>query len=129
MSTELIWVADWEMQCCGEPFAVGAQVTWRLSPCGNGLLAPFLGEGAAQPAWYYDHHDDERSAAPAAQRGTVRTIRSVWCAHRRRGNVLVPVTGSAELRPTDHATGWEDDQTDDGLQFVGYLVELDLPDR
>lgn len=131
VSTELIWVADWEMQCCGEPFAVGSRVTWRLSPCERDLLREFRGTEGDQPAWYYDHHSEERSPRPAAQEGTVRSIRALWCAYRQRGRVLTPIRGSAELRPIERATGWEDDHDDsgtghDGLRFVGYLVELDL---
>jgi hypothetical protein len=133
---KLVWVADWEMQCCGEPFAVGDHVTWRLSPCERDLLAAFLDVATEQPTLYYDHHsDDERR--PVTQQGTVRSIRSVWCAHLRRGQVLTPVSGSAQLHRVRRATGWEGDQDDpgaerggggtaDGLSFVGYLVELDL---
>ena len=25
-----VWVDSWQMQCCGEPFRVGSQVTWTL---------------------------------------------------------------------------------------------------
>ncbi|MYS23616.1 hypothetical protein GA0115240_15474 [Streptomyces sp. DvalAA-14] len=25
-----VFVADWEMQCCGEPFSIGTEVRWRL---------------------------------------------------------------------------------------------------
>lgn len=131
---ELVWVADWEMQCCGEPFDVGGQVTWRLSRCEPDLLLSILGPGGAAPNLYYDHHSAEPSPPPMEQRGTVRSIQSVWCAYRQRGQVLTPVSGSAELRRVDRATGWEDEHADgdldhDGLRFVGYLVELDLRNR
>jgi hypothetical protein len=28
-------MADWQMQCCGEPFSVGATVEWTLAPIGD----------------------------------------------------------------------------------------------
>jgi hypothetical protein len=134
MPTELIWVADWEMQCCGEPFAVGSRVRWRLSPCGRDMLGAFHDAEEDQPAWYYDHHSDEGTRRPVTREGNVRSIRAVRCAYRQRGQVLTPVSGSAELRPVDRATGWEDDHDEGGtgqseLSFVGYLVELDLLSR
>lgn len=129
--TELVWVADWEMQCCGEPFAVRGQVAWRLSRCEPDLLLSILGPDGAAPSWYYDHHSAEPLPPPMERRGTVRSIQSLWCAYGRRGQVLTPVTGSAELRRIDRATGWEDEPDDestgrDGLRFVGYLVDLEL---
>lgn len=30
MVARTIWMDDWEMQCCGEPFEVGSRVTWTL---------------------------------------------------------------------------------------------------
>lgn len=27
----LVWVDAWQMQCCGDPFAVGSRVAWTLS--------------------------------------------------------------------------------------------------
>ena len=27
----LVWVDAWQMQCCGDPFAVGSSVEWTLA--------------------------------------------------------------------------------------------------
>ncbi|MFH9083488.1 DUF6578 domain-containing protein [Streptomyces sp. NPDC017673] len=30
-----VYYADWQMECCGRPFAVGDEVAWRLVPAGE----------------------------------------------------------------------------------------------
>lgn len=126
MGTRRVWIDDWQMQCCGEPFAVGSLVTWTTYPISDrGWFAGFLDDAtAAAITDHEDHHcsTDERSQVRS---GVVRSIDAVFCRYRRRGNTMSPIEGSGVLLPRTTADGWEgDDPSDDELRFVGYLVDL-----
>jgi len=58
-----VWIDDWQMQCCGEPFQVGSVVTWILDPKPEaGYLTAVLGEDEASRVTHYEnHHKDELS--------------------------------------------------------------------
>ena len=126
---EVVWVADWEMQCCGVPFSVGQKVEWLLStedPAGNEWLDAVLGpDQAARVTASYDHHS---GGSPSEQTGVVRAINAVHCRYRLVGNkTYVPVDGSGTFEARTSATGWEDDSgRREERRFVGYLVELDI---
>ncbi|MFD0474010.1 DUF6578 domain-containing protein [Nonomuraea thailandensis] len=54
-----VWVDDWQMQCCGEPFHVGSTVSWTLTPADRDWLTQVLGEEtAATIDWGEEHHSD-----------------------------------------------------------------------
>ncbi len=110
-------MADWQMQCCGESFALEAIVEWTLAPVGErGSLALAMGQELADSVTHLeDHHglllpDDAPRTA-----GKVRSIRAV---HGR-----YPVRESATATAVLSADGSEADR--DGARFVGYLIELD----
>jgi hypothetical protein len=44
-----VWVESWQLQCCGEPFEVGAAVSWRLTTDSKDFILRAL--GARAPAW------------------------------------------------------------------------------
>jgi hypothetical protein len=121
-------MADWQMQCCGEPFSVGATVEWTLVPVGDrGSLALAMGQELAETVTHReDHHglllpDDAPRTA-----GTVRSIRAVHGRYGRaegQAKCLHPVLESATVTAVRSADGWEADR--DGARFVGYLIELD----
>lgn len=123
--SEVVWVADWEMQCCGEPFEVGQTVEWHLTmSTDNEWLAEMFGTpSGAGVTSYYDHHSEDGQAPRV--RGVVRSIRTVRCTYRQSGRTLVPVSGSATTCRQASATGWEAESEAEGIRFVGYLVELD----
>ena len=41
-----VWVDNWQMQCCGEPFSVGQQVSWTLGDVDQDWLMAMLGADA-----------------------------------------------------------------------------------
>ena len=120
---EVVWVADWEMQCCGDPFAVGGEVAWRLSPLQDRhALADALGEEvAATVTAFYDHHAS--TPVPPEVDGVVRTIRAVFRDYQLIGRTLVPISGSAVTVHQQAGNGWATESRPQ--RFVGYLVELD----
>jgi hypothetical protein len=122
---EVVWVADWEMQCCGDRFAVGGEVAWRLSPVEDRpSLSDALGDGAAGTVTaFYDHHSD--TPAPPEVKGVVRTIRAVFRDYQLIDRTLVPMPGSTVAVAREAGNGWEPEAQPQ--RFAGYLVELDTP--
>ena len=128
MAMRCVWMDDWQMQCCGEPFAVGSTVTWTVrTDIDRDWYTRVLGaELAGTITDAEDHHGgDDELPEPTELRGTVRTITAVWCDwHNEGGDTLVAVPGSARLVERTSADGWEGESTDT-TSFIGYLVDLD----
>jgi hypothetical protein len=103
----LVWVDAWQMQCCGEPFRVGARVTWTLRAPDNDRLAMILGPDVKVDA-AEEHHGGVPEDAPRTT-GTVRGIQAVHY-------------GPAERTEVRSADGWTKDRGE--LKFAGYLVRL-----
>jgi hypothetical protein len=125
-----VWVECWELQCCGEPFAVGDEVEWGLLPVNaddrsyftNGLGA----EAAGRLTHCERHHEDVNEKQPVPTRGVVRSITAAyWERAPRPGGkprVFYTVPGTTVFETRDGADGWELEK--DGLGFEGYVVEL-----
>jgi len=125
----LVWVDDWQMQCCGEPFAVGSPVSWTLEDPDPDWLAAIVGDDlAARVDAAEEHHRGGPEQGPRTD-GTVLSIRTVHCRYEaadpEHPQMMSPVPGSGVVTGTDTADGWEAER--DGLAFVGYLVQLAVP--
>jgi len=124
-----VWVTDWEMQCCGEPFEVGSRVTWttfEASTAAKQEFAELFGPEGAQVTDIEAHHgplhDDQPTRAQTT--GTVTAIKAVyWPRGLRHGESGYPVTGRATLEPRISADGWEPEE-EAGPSFHGYIVDL-----
>ncbi|WUT01199.1 hypothetical protein OHA46_09020 [Streptomyces sp. NBC_00708] len=118
-----IWVDDWQMQCCGEPFASGDVVSWTLVEVDPEDYADLVGEDrASEIDFCEEHHGVGEERAPAS----VEVV-SVVEVHCRYGvppgateQVNYPVPGTTVLVPVEEADGWAKDQP--GVSFAGYLV-------
>jgi hypothetical protein len=106
-----IWVYGWQMQCCGEPFSVGARVTWTLHEPDTDLLATVLGPDVKIDA-AEEHHGGVPEDAPKTT-GTVRRIEAVHFGYAPK---------AAERTEVRSADGWTKDRGE--LKFAGYLVRL-----
>ncbi|MFI1995628.1 DUF6578 domain-containing protein [Actinoplanes sp. NPDC020271] len=118
-----IWVDDWQMQCCGEPFAVGDEVSWTLRAPDTEWLEPVLGKDlAAGIDLAEEHHGGVEETPPTV--GTVVAIRAVHCRYGplAGGAGLGPVAGSGVISTVRSADGWTPDRGD--LKFAGYVVEV-----
>lgn len=75
-----VWMASWQMECCGTPFVKGAEVSWQLRhPISTELawLDSALHDGvAATIDAVEDHHGD--SSAPLTV-GAVASIATLHC--------------------------------------------------
>lgn len=119
---EIVFIAEWEMACCGDPFAVGSRVSWHLTPAGDKWLSGLLDRAPAGVTTYFDNHFD--GPEPPVKSGVVRSIGAVSCRYRKRRGALVPVAGSETVRPIQKAEGGEIDG-DGPERFIGYIVELE----
>ncbi|KOV71043.1 DUF6578 domain-containing protein [Streptomyces sp. MMG1121] len=144
-----VFYEDWQMGCCGTPFAVGDEVAWKLVAVDRPAVQ---GEHYGADAWVENHggpdhpttgrvhavdlvheefafrpRDPDPDPDPAeARRGLVI---------RGTGRGLEPVPGSVTLESADGCPKWfqeVDRGTVDGLARVrrtcGALVTLDAPD-
>jgi hypothetical protein len=128
-----IWTDAWEWQCCGEPFTVGAEVEWGLTPVSadaRSFLAEPLGTEIVDQLTHFEtHHEGASDQTQAAlTHGRVESIQAVyWQRAPRSGGdprVVYPVAGTALLKMRETANGWEPDNDRDKLGFEGYIVEL-----
>lgn len=119
-----MWVDAWQMQCCGDPFAVGETVSWKLSPADHEWLDAVVGTTLSQSVQWKEQRHDLSDGVPETA-ATVREIQLVRCRYAPTAGdprTLYPVQESAELTPVDSADGLETDNG--GASFVGYLVTL-----
>ncbi|MEU1009702.1 DUF6578 domain-containing protein [Streptomyces sp. NPDC088810] len=136
-----------EMECCGTPFAVGDEVSWRLVPAARaddhyGAAARVENHGGPDRATtgrvrgielvhqeFLARHDPRAVAPPAAEPGEV-----IFVAAGRR---LEPVPGAPTLEPVDTCPKWfdafeQEEQPPRRVPYrvrraVGVLVALDVP--
>lgn len=121
-----VWVDDWQLQCCGIPFAIGEEVTWTLHTSDLDWLTDIFGpERAAGITHAEEHHG--RSENVAATRGRVVDIAAAACRYTAipdgAGTRLQHVSGSGVLEPVVRADGW--DTAPEGSMFIGYVVEFE----
>jgi hypothetical protein len=111
-----VWMAGWQMECCGTPFAVGSKVSWHLLPDSDvSWLEPVV---QVTVDAVEDHHGG--TDAPP----TTATVVSIATVHYRCDPA--PVVGSAVTKPVHSALKWNDDL--DGRRFAGFLVRLHTPE-
>lgn len=126
----VVWMAHWQIQCCGDPFQVGSKISWTLDDGPDReSLSSALGDDAAHRITHVEeHHGGLPDDLPPTE-GTVRRITSAFCRYapgtgQGKERILSPVPGTTVLRKVSKATGWEPKSPD--LRFIGYIVELDV---
>ncbi|MFF8727688.1 DUF6578 domain-containing protein [Streptomyces sp. NPDC015171] len=152
MTRTRVFYADWQMECCGTPFAVGDEVRWPLvaadreDPAGEHYGAGALVEHHGGPGHetagrvrgidlvhqeYLAHHDPLADEPPAPLPGTGVVLRAT-------GRRLAPVPGGHGLRSVDACPKWFDAHDHEEppprrvpyrvRRAVGVLVTLDVLD-
>lgn len=126
-----VWLDDWQMQCCGDPFRIGSQVSWTLTDAKKEWLTDVLG---AETAETVDAAEEHHGGAPEGAAPTVATVTAISAVHCRYAprpgdpdGTRYAVPGTGTLTALSSADGWTPDR--DALQFVGYLVELAVSGR
>ena len=125
MSALRVFVSDWQYECCGDPFAVGDEVTWTVEPTppGDETLR------AAGVEAYEDHHEMAESPTREVS-GTVRGIAILARQFREDAEgVWRPVKGRFRLHEIDRSprAGFVYELTDsERWKQTGMVVDLDL---
>ncbi|WP_433338974.1 DUF6578 domain-containing protein [Spirillospora sp. CA-294931] len=121
----IVWVDGWQMQCCGEPFAVGAAVSWELVGPDREWLTSVLGAQTAAVVDGAEERHGRTDGRPVHAR--VASVEVVHCrfAAKPGAEGLWPVAGSGVRTAVTSVDGREG--AEDGLEFVGYLVGLADP--
>jgi len=143
-----VWMDAWQLTCCGEPFAVGSEVEWRVNPVSPDTRTFFagpLGDEVASSITHFENHHSGDRIAPETTRGRVDSITAVyWRVEPHPGesslapNALYPVGGSALLEERDSTNGRERPRRSrfrvnlwqkrfDDMTFAGYIVDLAPP--
>jgi hypothetical protein len=125
----VVWVSSWQMECCGEPFAVGDRVEWELDEQPDvDWMEAALGAGlAARVTHAEDHHPQADDGFPP-RAGRVMGIKRAWGAYAPRvpgDRTRYPVPGSEELLNVTRSDGSEQ-HAFSALTFNGWVVELEL---
>jgi hypothetical protein len=122
-----VWIADWQMQCCGDPFRRGERIAWTVLKGSDShlpeWLAEVLGDRAVTVDAIEEHHQGDSEVEPVI--GTIVSIRAVSCrlAPVTEGSrTYVHVPGSGETTDIEMADGWTEPPS--GTELMGYLVEL-----
>lgn len=130
MAQAVVWVSSWQMECCGDPFAVGDNVTWHLDdePDPEWYEAALGTEVAQRITHAEEHHSDDEEFPQVT--GRVISITRAWCDYGPTAaddRVLYPIPGSAVFESVDRYDGSERDAHPE-LTFNGWVVELELAD-
>jgi hypothetical protein len=111
-----------------EPFSVGYRLTWPLvSPRGyEEYLAPYMGDDEVSRI---THAVDGYFYFGSGVTGTVLTIKKLYGEQAVHGNGVPgrPTPGSGRFFSDTEAVQWEEEK--EGLEFIGYLVELDASEQ
>lgn len=133
----LVWVDEWQMACCGEPFEVGSRVEWTLYTQENrDWLAAVVGDELAHEV---THGEEHHGGVPDDLIPTVGRVTRIRAVRSRFGPdpnsvsaanpILVPVSGTTRLMDVSDADGrspWptSGSPANDDMHFSGYLVDL-----
>lgn len=126
----VVWYASWQMECCGDPFAVGDRVTWTVEETvDDDWFAAALGtDVAARITHSEEHHSEDDDLTEIS--GRVLSIASAWGAYgpvNADDRIHVPLRGSARFVDVNE-TGGQERHRFPGLTFNGWIVELALGD-
>jgi len=128
--TLLVWVDDWQQQCCGEPFAIGSTVDWMLSvDFSPDWMADVLGPSVgAEVTHVEDHHGLAPEGTPVTH-GAVTRIRAASCRYAPdnsdpEGRTYAAVRGTGRLDELQEADPWFEPPAP--LEFKGFVVDLGL---
>lgn len=106
-------LSEWEQHCCGDPFRIGATVTWKLV-----ARAPIKDAGTVR-RYREEHHGETPEHVPHLPvTGTVRTIQGLHYAFDEG-----PHPGELTVRPSNEVAVGLDAVPGAGTQLPGYSAE------
>lgn len=126
-----VFYEDWQMECCGRPFAVGDEVGWRLVAYDDPQVR---GEGRYGAQAWVENHGGPRQRTTGRVRA-IDLVREEYVEPATGDGGLAPVPGTCSLESVEKCPKWFEQQetvTDAGLRRArrtcGVLVTLDVAD-
>lgn len=119
-----VFYESWQLECCGDGFAVGDRVTWTAIAAPSQLAVDLGQVEAADVAWCEEHHPSKKQRVSTID-GTVSAIRAIWQKYEPQATsaMLVPVPGAS--RGADVAVADGRVAAAEEYSFTGYIVTLD----
>lgn len=127
----VVWYADWQMECCGEPFELGDRVTWTVEEADDREWLPAaLGPDHAVTVTHLEEHHAQDESRLLTLTGFVTKITGAWCAYgpRHVGDDASYPTPGTERFVDLYGSHDLEGQREAGQSFNGWLVELDTDD-
>lgn len=127
----VVWYADWQMECCGEPFELGDRVTWTVEEADDREWLPAaLGPDHAATVTHLEEHHAQDESRLLTLTGFVTKITGAWCAYgpRHVGDDASYPTPGTERFVDLYGSHDLEGQPAAGQSFNGWLVELDTDD-
>lgn len=114
------------MQCCGAPFRVGQRVEFSTtSEVDREFLGVVLGDERATALTDYEDHHELDDGLMELLAGRVERIEAISCRYELRDRAMYPMAGTTHAVLRDEAGGWEPEDEDVDLRFVGYVVTVE----
>ena len=113
----IIWIDDWQMQCCGDPFNVYDAITWTVVAWDT-EVPNFITQGHID--YYYENHTDDFIEITA----TVEKIQCIYQVFQYDPKVKANVPLYGKLEDYDGELAYGIEQNQEEYQFTGYLVTL-----
>ena len=120
--TCVVYIEDWQMQCCGIPFRIGDNINWTVIEYGDDFRDQHY-----KPDFYYENHGSAQSKQIYKLTANVVSIKACYYTLEYR-----PIEGKVDCQMghliygksvnVTEADGWDDDI--DGLRFGSYIAEL-----
>lgn len=130
MALAVVWVSSWQMECCGDPFAVGDTVSLHLdAESDTEWYESALGSEMARRITHAEEHHQEDEEYPEFT-GHVLGIQRSWCAFGPTGadeRVHYPIPGTARFENVDRID-LSLRSSHPELNFNGWVVDLELDD-
>lgn len=114
-----VYYESWQIQCCGEPFAVGDQVIWTCS---------VSSEIKNAHGFIIDFEEDHHGLSTHTISGTIRKIIAEYSEFPKGERVVYYHKASVIQRAIQKADGYEDGCKSDEFSdrtFWGYIVTLE----
>lgn len=125
-----VWIGAWQLQCCGQPLAVGKRAALMLSRAvDTEWLGVAIGQDRARSIDFCDEcHDDVPRPTTSVKVTRIQVVSSAYAPRSSPGSgtALYPAEGTENISDVMATEGW--DSTSEGHELNGYLLTVQISD-